>query len=262
MTLSTPEVVLESRGLTCGFPSRRVLEGVEVTIKAGTVTGILGPNGSGKSTLLNTLCGLLAPLAGEIFVKGKRLAQLSSRERAAQLAFVPQQETTEFGFTGIEIAAMGRIARSTGLFESDEDRAIAAAALARVDAAEFANRRFRELSGGEQQRVLVARALAQETPVVLMDEPSSHLDLSHQAELARLIRELAGEGKAVLVAVHDLNWAAATVDEAVLLGQGRILAASSIDDLLHDQRLESAFGTSLIRIGQDDGKTVILPDYA
>jgi iron complex transport system ATP-binding protein len=256
-----PEILLECKGLRCGYPNRDVLSDIDLALESGTIVGILGPNGSGKSTLLKTLVGTLKPLGGQITALGHNLASSTPRERGSLIAFVPQEEGTEFGFTAREVVAMGRIPRSNGLFETKEDELAAESALGQADADHLADRLYRELSGGERQRVLIARALAQETRMLLLDEPSSHLDLAHQVHLIQVIRKFSQAGGAVLVALHDLNLAAALVDSAILLSEGKIVLQGKIGDVIASPLLDVVYQTELERVKTGGGRTIVLPTY-
>jgi iron complex transport system ATP-binding protein len=261
MTPSTAEVLLSCRSLQCGFPRREVLSGIDLELTAGEVMGVLGPNGSGKSTLLRSLAGGLTRLGGEVRILGRRINDLSPRERASMLAFVPQEEATEFGFSAREMVAMGRIARSNGLFESAEDEEAAEEALQQADAHHLRERRYRELSGGEKQRVLIARALAQRTKILLLDEPSSHLDLSHQAHLVQMLRSFALAGGAVLVALHDLNLAGAAVDSAIVLNGGGVALRGGIAEVIASPTLDAIYQTPLTRIARPGGHPLVFPSF-
>ncbi len=259
MKLSTPEFAVEACDLECGYRGRHVLSAVDLRIEPGLVMGVLGPNGAGKSTLLRTLSGELPSLGGETFLLGQRLAGLTPRERAMAVAYVPQEEPTDFGFTALEMAAMGRIACSNGLFESDEDLAVAREALVEVDAGHLSGRIYRQLSGGEKQRVLIARALAQRASILLLDEPSAHLDLAHQGLLIRVLRSFAGRGGTVLIAIHDLNLAGVLADRAVLLHAGKVSAAAPIRDVLESDHLDVVYGNRLQRIPVGADRILIVP---
>lgn len=250
--------LLQAVGLTCGHETP-VLTDVELHIDAGEVVALLGPNGSGKSTLLKTLAGLLPPLGGEVVLADAPIKGLRPREVAQRIASVPQDEAAPFAFTVRQVVAMGRLARSVGLMDSPEDLVATEAALRRADCAHLADRAANETSGGERQRALIARALAQDTPIVLMDEPSAHLDASHQAWIVRLARELAAEGRAVVVAVHDLNLAAAMADRAALISAGRIAMNAPIADVLASPRLDETFATAFDRLETTTGRLVVVP---
>ncbi|MCW5942551.1 MAG: ABC transporter ATP-binding protein [Fimbriimonadaceae bacterium] len=238
---------LACRDLACGYHGGPVLEGLSFELASGSVTALLGPNGSGKSTLLKTLVRTLRPLAGEAFVEGKPLSSLSDADLARCVAFVPQEEDHRFPFTAREVVVMGRLARSRSLFDTPEDRVAGEDALRRTDCLDLADRPVTELSGGERQRVLIARALAQGTRILLLDEPTSHLDVSHVVDLVRLIRAVATEGYTVLVAVHDLNVASAVADRALLLANGRLVLDGSPAVVLADPVLDEVYRVPFAR---------------
>ena len=252
---------LRAENLLCGHVAP-ILAGVDLNVEAGESAVLLGPNGSGKSTLLKTLAGLLPPLGGTVRLGGDRLADLKAREIARRVASVPQDEAAPFAFTVRQIVTMGRLAQSNGLLDTPEDHAAAVRAMRRADCEALADRPAGETSGGERQRVLVARALAQDAPLILMDEPSAHLDPAHGAWIARLVRELAGEGRAVIVALHDLNLAAAMADRTILLSKGRIVADGPTDAVLASTRLDQAFGTEFDRLRTPAGRAVVVPKLA
>jgi iron complex transport system ATP-binding protein len=174
-------------------------------------------------------------------------------------AFVPQSESTSFPFKAREIAMMGRLSRSVGLLDSDEDRAIVDRCLDRCDALDLADRPIGELSGGERQRVLIARAFAQEAPLLVLDEPTSHLDLEHQLTVSRIVREHAEDGGAVMMAVHDLNLASAISTRAWLLHDGLVAYDGDPEALLQLPLLSDAFHVNFIRIRDDEGRLRVFP---
>ena len=250
--------LLEAASLSCGH-TEAVLAGIDLAVGAGETVGLLGPNGSGKSTLLKTLAGLLPPLAGTIRLGGDDLRGLKPREAARRVASVPQDEAAPFAFTVRQIVAMGRLARSKGLLDTPEDAEAVEAAMRRADCAHLADRPANETSGGERARALIARALAGDAPLLLMDEPSAHLDASHQAWIVRLVRELAREGRGVVVALHDLNLAAAITDRALLLSRGRLAMDGPTEAVLASERLDEAFETRFDRLQTPAGRPVVVP---
>lgn len=256
MTPSSDPAVL-AVGLAIGYPGHRVLTGIELEVRPGEVVALLGPNGSGKSTLLKAIAGAIRPEEGRVTVLGHEPAKMDARSRARKVAYVPQKESPALDFTVRETVLMGRIAYSEGLFESREDVRIAEESMRATDCFQLADRRFRELSGGEAQRVLIARALAQEAPVLLLDEPTAHLDLGHQAGAATLVRSLAAAGKAVLVAVHDLNWAGMAADRAVVLAEGQAVAEGSVEEILASPAIERSYGTQVVRVPREGGVVLI-----
>ncbi|MCB8932425.1 MAG: ABC transporter ATP-binding protein [Fimbriimonadaceae bacterium] len=253
----SPEVLLAALELRCGYPARTVLEDVTFDVRQGTVTALLGPNGSGKSTLLKTLAKTLPAQDGEVHVLGDPLRSLSFRQLARRVAYVPQEELAAFPFTVEEIVLMGRLPYSEGLFETADDRLAARQAMELADCLELADRPVTELSGGERQRVLLARALAQQAPVLLLDEPTSHLDVRHQVEIVRLLRRLAGEGYGILAAVHDLNLAASVADRALLLEGGRIGLNGPCRDVLADQKVDAVYRVAFHRYETEEGPRMV-----
>jgi iron complex transport system ATP-binding protein len=250
---------IATRQLSCGYQGRAVLEDLNFDLMAGSVVALLGPNGSGKSTLLKTLSKTLPALGGEVFVEGDPLASLGYRELARRLAYVPQQETHVFAFTVREVVLMGRLPHSDRLRETAEDYRAAEAAMVAADCHHLADRPVTELSGGEGQRVLIARALAQETRLLLLDEPTAHLDVSHQVTVGRLLRDLAASGYAVLVAVHDLNWASTFADAGFLLHGNRIALDAPIADILRSDLLEQAYGVKFSQTVDREGVVRVYP---
>ena len=220
-------------------PGSPVLRDLTLEIAPGKITGLFGPNGSGKSTLLRCLTGALRPQTGTVWCDDQRVDTLTPREVARRIAVVPQDTPRGVPLTAWEMVGLGRFAAG------DEDAAVIAASLARVDAAELAGRPFDELSGGERQRVVIARALAQETPVLFLDEPSCHLDIAHQLAVYRLARTLAAESRTVLMVCHDLVLAPMFVDHAVLLAQGRMAAAGRPVEVLGEESMLAVFGCRL-----------------
>ncbi len=246
MTQTLP--LLEATDLVCGYGARQVLEGVGFAVMPGEVVALLGPNGSGKSTLLKTLACTLKPLGGRVSVEGKPLSSLGFAELAQRVAYVPQEEDVRFPFSAYEIVAMGRLARSGSLFDTPDDRAKSLEAMEQTDSAHLADRPITELSGGERQRVLVARALAQGARTLLMDEPTSHLDVRHAVDFARLLNRLASTGYGVIAAVHDLSLAARIAPRGMLLGNGRVVADAPMENLLHSGSLDEVYGVKFMRL--------------
>ena len=236
--------MLEIEKLSVSYGSRRVLHEVSLQVESGQVLALIGPNGAGKSTLVRAASGVIPVEAGNIRSNGKDLRSLPPIQRARQLAVVPQAIPLPPAFTAWETVLLGRTPYLNFLGQvSAGDEAIARSALERVDALHLAARRVGELSGGEQQRVLLARALAQSTPILLMDEPTSHLDLQHQVALMELARSLAHtDGLSVLVAMHDLNLAARYANCLVLLIDGHVAARGSASQVLTPQVIARAYG--------------------
>ncbi|QGX94458.1 ATP-binding cassette domain-containing protein [Haloplanus rallus] len=235
--IAVDDVVVEFGGVT-------VLDGVSTTVPSGTFVGLVGPNGAGKTTLLRTITGALDPTAGSVAVTGERLADRSSRAASRLVATVPQSTASTFAFDVRRIVAMGRTPHVDRLGSpTPADRRAVATAMERTDVTDFADRPVTEVSGGERQRVFLARALAQDTPVLLLDEPTSDLDVNHQVRTLELVAALVEEGRTVVAAIHDLDLAARYCDELRLLADGRIRAAGPPESVLTDATVEAAFDT-------------------
>jgi iron complex transport system ATP-binding protein len=239
-------VTLAARALAFGFPERRVGEGVEVRLEAGGVTCLLGPNGSGKTTLLRTLLGLLAPLAGDVVLDGTALATFAARERALRLAYVPQAAETYFDFSVREMVEMGRTAHR-GVFAraSATDRAVAQRALERLGIEALAERPIQRVSGGERQLALIARAIATEARVLLMDEPTANLDFANQSRVLDEIARLRDAGTAILFTTHHPDHALRVADHAILLRAGRVLASGPAASAVNSQNLSALYGRAV-----------------
>lgn len=250
---------LEARGVVAGYGGRVVLQGCDLAVGAGEVAAVVGPNGAGKSTLLKVLAGLLRPSAGEVRIGGLPLAALSRAEIARRVAVVPQAVETLFPFTVRELVALGRTARLDALGRgTNDDAAAISRALGTLDLEALADRRVDAISGGERQRVVLAMALAQETPVLLLDEPTVHLDPAHQLATFGLIRRLATErGLAVLAVVHELNLAALG-DRVVVLADGRVVRDAAPADALDQRLVDEVFGAGW-RVSIHDGRPVVFP---
>jgi iron complex transport system ATP-binding protein len=242
-----PAPALETKGLRFSYGQRKVLTDVALTIEAGSFWCLMGPNGSGKSTLIQLLAGVLRAEAGRIEIQGKPIDTWSRRELARRVAVVPQRFELAFPFTVEEVVLMGRAPHRGALaLDTTEDRAIAADAMRATSIEHLSTRRMSELSGGEFKRVVVAKALAQQPQVLLLDEPASHLDIRHQVGLYDLIQaERDRTGMSVLAAVHDLNLAAAYGERFCLLKQGRLVAAGDLEQVMTYNQLRDVFGIDI-----------------
>ncbi|MFH8790051.1 ABC transporter ATP-binding protein [Streptomyces roseoverticillatus] len=233
----------------------------DITLRAGSgrFVGLIGPNGSGKSTLLRCVYRALRPAAGTVRLDGDDLHALGAREGARRLAALPQESASEFDFTAGEVVAMGRLPHQrSGTRVTARDTEVCAAALERVGAAHLAGRAFPTLSGGEKQRVLIARALAQEPRVLVLDEPTNHLDIAQQLEVLALVR---GAGLTVLAALHDIDLAATHCDELYVIRGGRIVASGPPDEVLTAELLAGVFGVRAHRVPHPEtGATRLLFD--
>jgi iron complex transport system ATP-binding protein len=256
------EMMLQVEDLHVAYGERPALKGITCEVPAGSILGVIGPNGAGKTTFIRALSGVLPHTQGEVRADGVRLADLSPNERARRVAVVPQARNLPPAFTGWELVLLGRTPHLNWLGHvSAKDEQAVHQALERAKALDLADRRVGELSGGEQQRLLLARALAQEAPILLLDEPTTHLDLRYQISLLDQVRGLANqEGLAVVVALHDLNLVARYADRVALLVQGELRALGTPVEILQPDLLGPAFQVPLQLIQNPaSGRPVILP---
>ncbi|UFU04107.1 ABC transporter ATP-binding protein [Ruania suaedae] len=249
---------LSAEGLGYRVESAELLREVSLSLRAGEVTGVLGPNGSGKSTLLRVLVGALPASAGLLRLGGTDARELSRRTRARTMAFVEQEAHTEIALTAREVVLLGRIPHR-GPFGGDSpaDRALAQECLARAGAADLADRDFATLSGGERQRVQLARALAQQPRLLLLDEPTNHLDVAAQLAMLALVREVAGGGTGVLMALHDLAHAAQACDQVLVLDRGAVAAVGSPEDVLTPDLIARVYGVRAEWVTGRTGRTLV-----
>ncbi|HUL38856.1 MAG TPA: ABC transporter ATP-binding protein [Methanomassiliicoccales archaeon] len=234
---------LRVQGIEFAYNSVPVLKDVAFEAMEGEIIGVLGPNGSGKTTLLRCMNRALSPSKGTVLVEEKEIGALSRKEIANEMAVVPQNCIITFPFTALEIVLMGRNP-SMDRFqrESKEDIEIVKQAMEATGVSNLAVRTMNQLSGGERQRVIIARALAQRPKIMLLDEPTLHLDVNHQMEIMELVRELARREKLTVIMVsHDLNLAARYCDKLILLSEGRVLAAGEVPDVLTQYNVEQVF---------------------
>jgi iron complex transport system ATP-binding protein len=235
--------MLKIQSLSVNYGPRRILHGVSLDVQSGEVLALIGPNGAGKSTLIRAVSGVIPIAEGKIRTNGDDFAALSTLQRARYIATVPQAVSMPPAYTVWETVLFGRTPHLGFLGQlSGKDEEIARQSLVRVSALPLADRRVGELSGGEQQRVLLARALCQSTPILLLDEPTAHLDLQYQVSLLELVHELAHKDQlAVLVALHDLNLAAHYADQVALMVAGNIKAIGKPAEVLQPQLIEEAY---------------------
>lgn len=244
---------MELRQLRAGYGEHMVLNGIDLALRPGEVLALLGPNGSGKSTLIRAALGLLPLAGGQVLIDGADAAALSPRQRAQKAAYLPQTRPVP-NITALRMVLHGRFPHLTYPRRfRQEDYAAAMAALEQADAACLARRPMPELSGGQRQRVYLAMALAQDAPTLFLDEPTAFLDVSHQLEVGRLAGQLARQGKAVVLVLHDLPLALSTADRLAVLDGGRLLAVDGPEALCADGILNSVFGIELGRVMTDRG---------
>ena len=230
--------------LNWSVAGKPILRDVSLAVEPGSITGLIGPNGSGKSTLLRCIYRALRPDSGSITLDGDDLARMDSRETARRVAVVLQEYPSDFQFTVGEIVSMGRNPHK-GMFDRDTsaDRGIIRNALARVGLAGFSHRNFNTLSGGEKQRVIIARTLAQQASFLVLDEPTNHLDIRYQLETMELVRDL---GLTTLVALHDLNIAADYCDLIHVIDKGQIVACGRPEEVLQPDIIGKVFGVGAL----------------
>lgn len=235
--------MLSTENITYTLNGRDLLHDVSLTLNAGEIIGLIGPNGAGKSTLLRVAAGLLKPSRGKVVVCGQPMNSIKRRDLARWIAFVPQSTAFDAAFTVREVVLMGRNPYlSRFQVEGKKDREIVQSALVVTDTDHLADRLITTLSGGERQRVFLARALAQEPDILLLDEPTTHLDIRHQLELLTLVRRLVQERNlGVMIALHELPLAARYCDQLTLLHDGQIAAQGTPDTVLSRENLASAF---------------------
>ncbi|HKL29534.1 MAG TPA: ATP-binding cassette domain-containing protein, partial [Natrialbaceae archaeon] len=228
-----------------------VLDDVSASVPEGRFVGLIGPNGAGKTTLLRTVSGVLDPDAGRVTIDGDDVATLSSQASSQRVAVVPQDTTVSFDFSVEQVVEMGRHPYRTRFGGGNaDDRRIVQDAMERVDVERFADRLVGSISGGERQRAILARALAQDTPVLLLDEPTASLDVTRQVETLALVRELVEEGKTAVAAIHDLDLAARFCDDLLLLSGGKIVASGSPERVLDGDTVSDAFDGRAV-VGRD-----------
>ncbi len=240
--------MLKVTGLDFYYGSQQVLRQVSLNAAEGEFVGIIGPNGSGKSTLLRVISGVAAPIAGSVRLQGEEVRRIPRNQLARRVAVVQQSGHIPDGFTAWEVALLGRTPY-LGLLqaESEHDFAVVQRALVLCGAAEYAERRMGELSGGERQRVVIARALAQEPELLLLDEPTAHLDISHQVSILDLVYELSrSQGITVVAVFHDLNVAAQYCDRLVILAGGAVLAEGPPAEVITAEQVAHAYGAQVI----------------
>ncbi|HEY1681647.1 MAG TPA: ABC transporter ATP-binding protein [Candidatus Tumulicola sp.] len=254
-------IALTNLALTAG--KRTVLAGIDATFERGAFTAVLGANGAGKTTLLRGIAGLRAPAEGSIRIDGVDVHALPSTQRALRVAMIAADEVVLEGLTVREVVATGRFPhhRWWEWNERPQDREAVARALDDVALADFARRPIETLSSGERQRAWIALGLAQETPVLLLDEPTSHLDVRAAHVVLRLLRGLCAAGKTIVCVLHDVNEAAAFADRVALIGDGGIIAAGACDTVLERTNLERAYGIAMERVAMPDGSVrLFVPD--
>lgn len=243
-------MTLEIQGLSVDIGGRRIVSNVDIHVPDRSFVGLIGPNGGGKSTILKTLYRVHRPVAGVILLDGTDLLRWPIRQAARRIAVVAQETAVEFDFTVLEMVMVGRAPHKRPFDrDTDADRALVWEAIERVGCEHLANRSFNALSGGEKQRVLIARALAQAADHLILDEPTNHLDIRYQVEILQLVAEL---GVTVLAAIHDLSLAALFCDRVCLLAGGRVIRSGVPAAVMTPETVRHAYGAEVLVIEHPD----------
>ncbi|WP_406466091.1 ABC transporter ATP-binding protein [Streptomyces sp. NBC_00111] len=252
---------LAARGVSVGYGGRTVIEGLDVAVPSGLITTIIGPNGCGKSTLLRTLTRLLKPTAGAVVLDGEDIVTLRTREVARKLGLLPQAPVAPEGLTVADLVARGRHPHQSWLRQwSSDDAAVVERALAMTGVSDLADRPVDSLSGGQRQRVWISMTLAQGTDLLLLDEPTTYLDLAHAIDVLDLVDDLHESGRTVVMVLHDLNLATRYSDNLVVMREGAILAQGHPRDVVTAELLEEAFGLRAMVIDDPVGdRPLIVP---
>jgi iron complex transport system ATP-binding protein len=252
---------LNITNLSVRYGERQALREVTLDLPAGSFVAVLGPNGAGKSTLVRALTRLVPPASGEITCAGRPLRDWGTAELARTIAVAPQDVWAPFEYSVLEMVLMGRSPHLSGMgLESEADVAFARKALARLELSDVESRPIQTLSGGERQRVLLARVLAQDAPIVILDEPTAHLDIAHQQRTLQLMSDLHREGRTVVVVLHDLNLASLYCPRLVLLADGAVCGDGTPDEVLTQDRLSEVYGAMVVVTKHPQAKLpVVLP---
>ena len=258
---TTPAARLTGGGLRVGYGDRVILSELDVEIPDGSFTAIIGPNACGKSTLLRALSRLLTPQKGSVLLDGREVRSYGGKKFARLLGLLPQQSIAPDGITVIDLVSRGRFPYQS-MFQqwTDDDQRAVDRALAATRLTELSTRRVEALSGGQRQRVWIAMALAQETPILLLDEPTTYLDLAHQLEVLQLCTELNAEGKTLVAVLHDLNQAARFANHLIAMRSGQIIATGAPSDMLTAELVEDVFGVrSQVVPDPETGTPMVIP---
>ncbi|MCX5715892.1 MAG: heme ABC transporter ATP-binding protein [Candidatus Omnitrophica bacterium] len=255
-------MILEVKNLWAGYSNREVIKGVDFSVNRGEFIGIIGPNGAGKSTLIRALSRVLEPSQGSVSLNGKDLHKMRLSEAALITAVVPQDTLIVFEFLVRDIVSLGRIPHIRKLGkETQEDLDIVEDCLGLTKTKELADRFINELSAGERQRAIIAKALAQEPQLLMLDEPTSHLDISHQTEIFDLIKSLSRDkGLTVIAVLHDLNLASEYCDRLILMSEGKIFRQGRPEQVLDYKTIEAVYKTVVV-VGKNpvSGKPSVFP---
>jgi iron complex transport system ATP-binding protein len=243
--------------ITVGYRRLPVLRGLSLRIRENEFLGIIGPNGSGKSTLLRTICGILQPWNGRILLEGRELSHIARKEIARKIGYVPQSSSFAFPFTCEEVVLMGRYAYDGN---RKRDYEVAKWAMELTDTLPLKERKINELSGGELQRVIIARALAQQPKILLLDEPTVHLDINHRMEIFKLLQELKSQGITIITVLHDLNLASEYSERVVVINDGKVVYDGLPQDIIDKEIIKRTYGIDVNIVENPlSGLPLILP---
>ena len=263
VTGDTSSHVLAARNLSCGYKGHAVLSGVDLSVRSGEVVCLLGPNGVGKTTLFKTLLGFLAPIAGEVEVDGRSRSELDRRAFARKVAYVPQNHEPPFPFSVMDIVLTGCVSRLSLLSSpSAQDVQRAQSILGELGIGHLAERDYTRISGGEQQMALIARALMQDSSILMMDEPTAALDFGNQVAVLTCIKRLAARGRGVIMTTHNPDHAFLCCDRAVLIARDGSIVSGDVADVVTEENLQRAYGvrvtiTSALDAGGNEVRTCV-----
>ena len=246
--------------LTAGYDSKVILKNINLIAKPGEILALIGPNGAGKSTLIRVVSGIMKPFEGEVCLNGTNVFDLSDNQRAKRISVVPQAGFMGGAFTVEQTVLLGRTAHMGWLGRaSEKDLEFVRIAMEQTNTAELAESRIAEISGGERQRVLLARALAQDTPILLLDEPTNHLDIQHKKNFFDLVCKLIAEKQlCVLAAMHDLNMVSIYARNVVLLKEGEIIAKGTPEEVFTAERIKLTYNTDVDILEHPETKTPLI----
>jgi iron complex transport system ATP-binding protein len=252
--------MLQASALSVGYDKRVVAGGIDLSVQRGEVLCLLGPNGAGKTTLFKTLLGLLPAIAGEVTIEGRAINSLTWAELALSMAYVPQAQVMEFAYTVLDLVLMGRTAH-LGPFSAPgpRDHERAHAALADLGIADLASSEANRISGGQRQLCLIARALAQDAPMLVMDEPTASLDLGNRLLVLERVRALSRQGYGVVFSTHDPDQARELATRVAVIAQGRLAAYGTPDETLTGPTLSAVYGVAVMVERTESGRYVVAP---
>ena len=254
---------LQARSLTTGYSERRIISDLDLQVPDGSFTVIIGPNGCGKSTLLRSLVRLIKPTSGTVLLDGADIAQTRTKQLARQIGLLPQTSIAPEGITVIDLVSRGRHPHQSALKRwSEHDERAVQEALVRTRLTDLTTRVVDELSGGQRQRVWIAMALAQQTPILLLDEPTTYLDISHQIDVLDLCTSLHREGRTLVAVLHDLNQAARYATHLIVLADGRIVARGAPADIVTEELILRVFGVGARVIADPETNSPLIVPHA